>query len=55
MDRPTLFQVYPTDNFNVYLYYDSEEIRLYDCKWVLNETGFLRKSMILLFSKNFVQ
>ena len=31
MDRPALFQVIPTDNYKVYLYYDNGEIKLYDC------------------------
>ncbi len=39
MDRPKLYQVLPIDGFKVYLYYDNGEIKLYDCKWVLEETG----------------
>lgn len=39
MNRPRPFQVYPTDDYSVYLYYDNGEIRKYDCSWVLNETG----------------
>jgi hypothetical protein len=39
MLRPGLFQVVPTDDYKVFLYYDSGEIKLYDCSWVLNETG----------------
>ncbi len=37
--RPKLFQVYPTDEYSVYLYYDNGEIRIYDCKWILHERG----------------
>lgn len=43
MCRPKLFQVLPTDDFCIYLYYDNGEIRLYDCKWILNETGVFTK------------
>ena len=39
MSRPRLFQVYPIDDFKVYLYYDNGEIKLYDCAWILKETG----------------
>ena len=39
MSRPKLYQVYPTDDYKVYLYYDNGEIRLYDCGWILTETG----------------
>jgi hypothetical protein len=39
MLRPKLFQVAPTDDFKVFLYYDSGEIKLYDCSWILNESG----------------
>lgn len=39
MDRPQLYQVLPTDDFKVYLYYDNGEIRLYDCQWTLNAGG----------------
>jgi len=40
---PKLFQVYPSDNYTVHLYYDNGEIRVYDCKWILNEGGIFRK------------
>jgi hypothetical protein len=43
MSRPGLFQVLPTDDFKVYLYYDNGEIKLYDCAWVLKETGVFAK------------
>ena len=43
MLRPKLFQVFPTDDYKVYLYYDSGEIKLYDCNWILNETGVFTK------------
>lgn len=43
MDRPKLFQVLPTDDFKVYLYYDNGEIKLYNCIWILNETGIFSK------------
>ncbi len=36
LDRPNLYQVLPTDDFKVYLYYDNGEIKLYDCAFVLN-------------------
>ncbi|MCL2079777.1 MAG: DUF2442 domain-containing protein [Oscillospiraceae bacterium] len=39
MSRPKLFQVLPTDDFKVYLYYDNGEIKQYDCAWVLRENG----------------
>ena len=37
--RPRLFQVIPTDDYLVYLYYDNGEIRLFDCRWILEESG----------------
>ncbi|MCL2212573.1 MAG: DUF2442 domain-containing protein [Oscillospiraceae bacterium] len=43
MLRPKIFQVLPTDDFKVYLYYDSGEIKLYDCSWVLGEGGVFEK------------
>ncbi len=39
MIRPKLFQVTPTNNFKVLLYYDNGEIKLYDCAWILKEDG----------------
>jgi len=39
MPRPKLFQVLPTDDFKVYLYYDNGEIMQYDCAWTLLENG----------------
>ena len=39
MPRPKLFQVFPTDDFKVYLYYDNGEIKQYDCAWALLENG----------------
>ena len=43
MFKPKLFQVYPTDEYKVYLYYDNGEIKLYDCSWILKETGVFTK------------
>lgn len=43
MNRPKLFQVIPTDDYHVYLYYDNGEIKKYDCNWILNETGIFTK------------
>ncbi len=43
MLRPGLFQVVPTDNYSVYLYYDNGEIREYDCKWILKEDRAFEK------------
>lgn len=43
MDRPKLFQVLPTDDFMVYLYYDNGEIKKYDCDWVLKEDGVFKE------------
>ena len=43
MFRPKLFQVFPTDDYKVYLYYDNGEIKVYDCGWMRNETGIFRK------------
>jgi len=39
MNRPKLYQVCPTDDYKVRLYYDNGEIRLYDCGWMLSESG----------------
>lgn len=43
MGRPKLFQVLPADDYKVYLYYDNGEIKLYDCAWILNESGVFEK------------
>ena len=43
MLRPKLFQVFPTDDYKVYLYYDNGEIKLYDCGWILKEIGVFTK------------
>lgn len=37
MQRPTLYQVVPTDDFKVYLYYDNGEIKVYNCDFILTE------------------
>ncbi len=37
MQRPNLYQVLPTDDFKVYLYYDNGEIKLYDCSFIFKE------------------
>ncbi len=39
MERPVLFQVIPTDDYKVHLYYDNGEIRVYDCSFVLSQGG----------------
>jgi len=41
--RPKLYQVYPTDDYKIYLYYDNGEIKVYDCKWILGEKGVFEK------------
>lgn len=33
----------PTDDYKVYLYYDNGEIRVYDCSFVLNQSGIFEK------------
>jgi len=43
MFRPKPFQVLPTNDFKVYLYYDNGEIKLYDCSWILKECGVFEK------------
>lgn len=43
MDRPNLYQVVPTDDYKVYLYYDNGEIKLYDCSWILDKSGIFKK------------
>jgi len=43
MNRPKLFQVLPTDDYKVRLYYDNGEIKLYDCAWILREKGAFEK------------
>ena len=40
---PELYQVLPTKDFRVYLYYDNGEIRLYDCNWIKKENGIFEK------------
>ncbi len=41
--RPKLFQVMPTDDIRVFLYYDNGEVRVYDCRWILDSTGVFEK------------
>ncbi len=43
MERPGLFQVLPTDDYKVHLYYDNGEIRVYDCSFILQEKGIFEK------------
>ncbi|MDR2571592.1 MAG: DUF2442 domain-containing protein [Oscillospiraceae bacterium] len=43
MHRPKLYQVLPTENHMVYLFYDNGEVKLYDCRWVLEESGIFAK------------
>jgi hypothetical protein len=43
MSRPKLIQVLPRDDYKVYLYYENGEIRVYDCAWILAETGTFEK------------
>jgi hypothetical protein len=43
MDSPKLFQVFPTDDYKVYLYYDNGEIKIYDCKWILDRDGIFEE------------
>lgn len=38
-----MFQVVPTDDYHVYVYYDNGEIRKYDCTWILEENGAFEK------------
>ena len=40
---PKLFQVVPSDDYSVFLYYDNGEIKVYDCKWILKEGGVFKK------------
>ena len=39
---PKMYQVYPIDDYTVYIYYDNGEIKLYDCKWILDEEGIFK-------------
>lgn len=43
MNRPRLFQVVPTDDYIVYLYYDNGKIRKYDCNWILSQNGIFEQ------------
>ena len=43
MNRPKLFQVVPTDDYIVYLYYDNGEIRKYNCDWILVQNGIFEQ------------
>lgn len=36
---PNLYQVFPTDDFKVYLYFDNGEIKLYDCNFIHEKKG----------------
>lgn len=51
--RPKLYQVIPTGEYQVYLYYDNGEIKLYDCLWILNEKGVFEKIKDIIAFKNF--
>lgn len=52
MMRPQLFQVVPTDEYQVYLYFDNGEIRRYDCRWVQSEAGVFERLHDLATFKN---
>ena len=52
MIRPMLFQVLPTDDYEVHLYYDNGEIKKYDCSWVLSETGVFKEIHDITIFKN---
>lgn len=43
MDRPNLYQVLPTNDYNVYLYYDNGEIKQYDCSFILDNEKLYNK------------
>ncbi len=43
MNRPVLYQVLPTDDFKVYLYYDNGENKLFDCNFILNGSKIFEK------------
>ena len=43
MQRPVLYQVLPTDDFKVYLYYDNGEIKLYDCDFIFTGSKIFDK------------
>ena len=43
MLRPKLFQVFPTNDYAVYLFYDNGEIKVYDCNWILKKSGVFTK------------
>ena len=43
MTRPKLFQVVPTDTYQVFLYYDDGQIRRYDCSWISDEGGIFEQ------------
>jgi len=39
MNRPKIYQVAPTKDYKVCVYYDNGEIKLYDCNWILSKSG----------------
>ncbi len=43
MLRPVLYQVLPTNDYKVYLYYDNGEIKLYDCSFILENERLYKK------------
>ena len=43
MQRPRLYQVVPRKDYTVVLFYDNGEIKLYDCRWIKEETGVFEK------------
>ena len=43
MIRPKIYQVVPTRDYKVFVYYDNGEIKLYDCAWILNKSGIFEQ------------
>lgn len=43
MLRPKIFQVVPTDDYKVYVYFDDGRIKLYDAKPLIDKGGIFKK------------
>ncbi len=52
MLRPILYQVVPTDDFKVYLYYDNGEIKLYDCNFIFDNPKIYQRLLDNVDFKN---
>ena len=52
MNRDKIYMVLPTDDYKVFIYYDSGEIRLYDANWILEKGGVFEQIRDIVLFKD---